>query len=227
METLADHGNGNYAYIDSLEEAQKVLVEQAGATLVTIAKDVKIQVEFNPALISAYRLVGYENRSLAHRDFNDDRKDAGDIGSGHTVTALYEVIPAGYGRGLDPVVDPLRYQHSADLSPAARSGELMTLKLRYKRPNGVRSRLMTIPVRDDEATLEVASADFRFSAAVATFGMLVRGSKHARGIDYDTVRALAASALGTDRNGHRAEFLALVERAAELSGADARAHPRP
>src|SRR5690606_25112005 len=135
MEQLADKGNGNYAYIDSGAEAHKVLVEQAGATLMTIAKDVKIQVEFNPAEIAAYRLVGYENRTLAHRDFNDDTKDAGEIGAGHTVTALYEVVPVG--QGTAPEVDPLKYQDEGGaLRPAAGSGELMTVKLRYKQPTG-------------------------------------------------------------------------------------------
>jgi Ca-activated chloride channel family protein len=216
MEMLADKGNGNYAYIDGLREANKVLVEEAGSTLVTIAKDVKIQVEFNPTQVASYRLVGYENRALADRDFNDDTKDAGEIGAGHTVTALYEVIPAG--RGGRPEVDPLRYQHDRDLSAEARSGELMLLKLRYKLPRGHRSQLISFPVRDLEAPLARASEDFRFAAAVAELGLLLRDSPHAPQASFRQVLALAEPALGRDVHGHRREFLALVEQAARLKG---------
>jgi Ca-activated chloride channel family protein len=215
MEMLADKGNGNYAYIDSVREAKKVLVEEAGSTLVTIAKDVKIQVEFNPAQVESYRLVGYENRRLADRDFHDDTKDAGEIGAGHSVTALYEVIPAGSGTGKDA---GLKYQKSAALSAAASSGELMTVKLRYKKPEGSRSTLLSFPISDDERTLARASKNFRFSAAVAGFAMLVRDSKHAPDLDFAGAHALAKSAIGQDPNGYRREFLSIVEAAGKLRG---------
>ncbi len=224
IETLADHGNGNYAYIDSINEARKVLVEQAGATLVTIAKDVKIQVEFNPTEVAAYRLVGYENRKLAHQDFNDDKKDAGEIGAGHTVTALYEIIPAGAGQNHGPKVDPLKYQRGTVASLNAHGGELMTVKLRYKKPSGARSKLMAVPILNEDTALQHASPDFRFSAAVVSFGMLLRGSKHVGDMGYGRVFELASHALGRDPNGHRTEFLGLIERAAQLSGHELRTH---
>lgn len=216
MEQIADKGNGNYAYIDSVSEARKVLVEQAGATLMTIAKDVKIQVEFNPANVAAYRLIGYENRKLAHRDFNDDTKDAGEIGAGHTVTALYEVVPVG--RGTAPQVDPLQYQDDTGLSAAANNGDLMTVKLRYKQPNGSRSRLLSVAVRDGDGSLVDRSPDFRFSAAVAEMGMLLRHSKWRHQASWDQVYSLARSAQDHDTHGRRAEFLDLVIQAAALSG---------
>ncbi|MRR10330.1 VWA domain-containing protein, partial [bacterium] len=175
MEQLADKGNGNYAYIDNLSEARKVLVSQMGGTLFTIAKDVKIQVEFNPARVRGYKLIGYENRLLAKEDFNDDRKDAGELGSGHTVTALYEVVPAGSKEAL-PGVDDLKYQATAVRPDAARSPELMTVKLRYKDPDGAQSRLIVRTVTDDAAAFATASQDFRFAAAVAEFGLLLRNS---------------------------------------------------
>ncbi len=217
MEMLADKGNGNYAYIDSLREARKVLVEEAGSTLVTIAKDVKIQVEFNPALVSSYRLIGYENRALADRDFNDDTKDAGEIGAGHTVTALYEVIPAGMP-GATGTVDPLKYQRNPELSAAAKSGEMMTVKLRYKQPTGSKSQLISFPLTDEERSLSQSSADFRFSASVAAFGMLLRNSQHAGDADFAMVRKLAQGALGKDPHGYRREFVQLVDQAARLRG---------
>ena len=175
MEKLADSGNGNYSYIDSLAEARKVLVSEAGATLVTIAKDVKVQVEFNPRQVAAYRLLGYENRILRAEDFADDRKDAGEIGAGHAVTALYEIVPAGVSRLL-PAADPLKYQESGRASAAAGNGELMTVKVRYKAPEGDRSRLLSVAVQAREAG--EPSAALRFSAAVAAFGMLLRDSEH-------------------------------------------------
>ncbi|MCB9755787.1 MAG: VWA domain-containing protein [Myxococcales bacterium] len=216
MEMLADKGNGNYAYIDSDRESQKVLVDELGATLVTIAKDVKIQVEFNPAEVESYRLVGYENRALADRDFNDDTKDAGEIGSGHTVTALYEVVPRG--QGARPGVDPLRYQEGRDLSAAADSGELMHLKLRYKQPDGDRSTLVTFPVRDHDRALAQTSDNFRFSASVASFGMLLRDSKYSGETSFREVHDMASGALGRDAHGHRGEFITLVKQAARLKG---------
>lgn len=218
MEMLADKGNGNYAYIDGLQEARKVLVEQAGATLVTIAKDVKIQVEFNPLKVGAYRLVGYENRVLAHQDFNDDSKDAGEIGAGHTVTALYEVLPPG-AEGAVPGVDPLRYQQpKAAPAPASASAELMHVKLRYKQPEGEGSQLLTMPVADPGHALDAASEDLRFAAAVAMFGMKLRNSEHARGVTYKQIRGLAEGALGSDARGYRRGMLALLGLAAGQQG---------
>jgi Ca-activated chloride channel family protein len=211
MEKLADSGNGNYSYIDSLAEGRKVLVAEAGATLVTIAKDVKIQVEFNPALVAAYRLIGYENRALRAEDFRDDRKDAGEIGSGHSVTALYEVVPAGVAIEL-PGIDPLKYQ-----KPAASSGhgeEMMTVKLRYKQPDGDRSRLLSVAVQDRAAASP--SATLRFTAAVAEFGMLLRDSEHKGQASWDQVLELAGDG-GEDREGYRAEFVDLVRTAEGLT----------
>ncbi len=220
MEQLADKGNGNYAYLDSLAEARKVLVREAGGTLVTVAKDVKIQVEFNPARVRAYRLLGYENRLLRAEDFNDDTKDAGEMGAGHTVTALYEIIPAGAPADL-PGADPLRYQQPRPLASAAASGELSTLKLRYKEPQGSASRLLSAPIEDRQQDLQRTSAAFRFSAAVASFGMLLRRSEHRGAATYDLALRLADGARGQDPHGYRAEFLTLVRRAAQLAGARA------
>jgi Ca-activated chloride channel family protein len=215
MEQLADKGNGNYAYLDSLSEARKVLVHEAGATLVTIAKDVKLQLEFNPTRVRAYRLIGYENRLLRAEDFNDDKKDAGEIGAGHSVTALYEVIPAGTKASLAPKVDPLRYQAARPLASAAQSGELLTLKLRYKAPDGQRSKLIRTEVLDTPA--QTASESLRFSAAVACFGMLLRGSQHKGAASYDLARQLAEGARGVDPHGYRAEFIELVAKAKALT----------
>ncbi len=222
LETLADKGNGNYAYIDTLGEARKVLVDQMDGTINTIAKDVKIQVEFNPAAVAAYRLIGYENRVLANQDFNDDTKDAGEIGAGHTVTALYEVVPAGLASEPDvaaglPVVDPLKYQEAKELAPAAGSGELLTVKLRYKEPDGDVSQLIEKPVVDAGLSLAEASPDFTFAAAVASFGMILRGSPHAGDATYDFVYELAQAGVGDDPFGYRAEFLGLVESARNIA----------
>ena len=178
LEKLADKGNGNYGYIDSANEAKKVFVQQAGGTLITVAKDVKIQVEFNPAKVGAYRLIGYENRLLNKEDFNDDTKDAGDVGAGHTVTALYEIVPVGVQIDL-PKVDDLKYSTPNARAKAAASDELLTVKLRYKQPDGNTSKLLTVPVKDGGLTLSQADADFRFAAGVAAFGMLLRESKYA------------------------------------------------
>ncbi len=213
MEKLADQGNGNYAYIDSLQEARKVLVQEAGATLVTIAKDVKIQIEFNPARVQAYRLIGYENRVLRNEDFNDDKKDAGEIGAGHTVTALYEIVPVGVpfsGSG----VDPLKYQKPAPAAPGKGANELATVKFRYKEPRGMLSKLLVVPVRNEPSAR--ASENFRFSAAVAAFGMLLRDSEHRGRASFSMVRELAEGATGNDPAGHRAEFLKLVRLAEKL-----------
>ena len=215
LEELARHGNGNFAYIDSPLEARKVLVEEMGGTLVTVAKDVKIQVEFNPEKVQAYRLIGYENRMLEARDFNDDKKDAGDIGAGHTVTALYEIVPPGAPIEL-PGVDPLKYQPTTPPSATSGSDELLTVKLRYKQPTGERSTKLEIPFEDTDRTLSNASKDLRFAAAVAGFGMLLRDSEHAGTLTYADVQTLARSGMGPDVGAYRAEFLRLIEVARTL-----------
>jgi Ca-activated chloride channel family protein len=207
LETLADKGNGSYAYIDTLHEARKVLVEQSGSTLVTIAKDVKIQVEMNPRKVRSYRLIGYENRLLLDEDFSNDRKDAGDIGAGQSVTALYEIVPADLG-AAETAVEPLRYQTERSPTQAADSEELMTVKLRYKQPDASRSRLERIAVADPGS--HQGSANLRFTAAVAGFGMLLRDSEHRGDLGFDCVATLAGSALGEDPNGYRHEFVRLV-----------------
>jgi Ca-activated chloride channel family protein len=213
LEQLADKGNGNYAYIDDLLEARKTLVTELGGTLVTIAKDVKLQVEFNPARVAAYRLIGYENRLLRAEDFNDDRKDAGELGAGHTVTALYEIVPVG-AEGTVKVrgIDSLRYERPAPLDPSARpaseGGELAYVKLRYKDPDGSTSRLLEHPVAD---RVTRASTDFTFAAAVAAFGMVLRESEHKGGADWRMVAQLARAGRGEDAEGYRSEFIRLVE----------------
>ena len=217
MEQLADHGNGNYAYMDSRREARKVLVEQADATLVTIAKDVKIQVEFNPEKVRAYRLIGYENRRLADQDFNDDTKDAGEIGAGHHVTALYEIVPVDAKGGVQgATVDPLRYQTVPDLTEAAGTGEWLTLKLRYKDPGEDESKLLTAALAGQPGRVKSASENARFSTAVALFGMLLRDSEFKGAGSYRLVERLAEGALGDDEHGERSEFLELVSLARKL-----------
>ncbi len=209
MEKLADHGNGNFAYIDNLMEARKVLVTEIGGTLLTIAKDVKIQVEFNPTRVQAYRLIGYENRLLANEDFNDDRKDAGELGAGHSVTALYEVIPVGVTSRFEiGGVDPLRYQSPGTRTPTSGSQELLFVRLRYKQPDGNESRLIEQPVRD---VLAEPSSDLRFAAAVAGFGMILRESEYCGDWTLSEVVRLARGAIGEDAQGYRAEFVRLVE----------------
>ena len=215
MEKLADKGNGNYAYLDSLHEARRVLVAEAGATLVTVAKDVKVQVEFNPAKVGAYRLIGYENRLLNREDFNDDTKDAGEIGAGHTVTALYELVPPG--EPIDgPDVDPLKYQEETKPGPASRSNEVMTVKLRYKRPDEDRSKLIAVAVPDRPGEL---SSNIGFAASVAEFGMLLRKSEYKGRATWSSVVELARRFRGEDRDGYRAEFIRLAELAAALDPA--------
>jgi Ca-activated chloride channel family protein len=221
LESLADKGNGNYAYIDSLAEAKKTLVEQAGGTLVTIAKDVKIQVEFNPAQVQAYRLIGYENRLLAKEDFNNDKVDAGEIGAGHTVTALYEVVPVGVEMA-EAVgnVDALKYQKleqgAGSREQGAVSPELLTVKVRYKEPAADESQLLDFPLRDNGARFEQASEDFKFAAAVASFGMLLRNSPHRGAATLADISAWARAGLGSDAGGYRSEFLSLTERSKTL-----------
>ena len=220
MEQIADHGNGNFAYIDSTHEAQKVLVQEFGGTLYTIAKDVKLQVEFNPARVQAYRLIGCENRMLAAEDFNDDRKDSGDLGAGHTVTALYEVIPTGVDtstpiRGLDE----LRYQRTDERVAPRESPEMLFVKLRYKDPNGSRSRLLSHAVREVDVDGDVVpSSDFTFAASVAAFGMILRDSKYRGAVDLAAVLRWARSSLGRDDEGYRGEFVRMVEEAQRLAG---------
>ncbi len=212
LERVADKGNGHYAYIDTPREAYKVLVEEMGSTLVTVAKDVKIQVEFNPAKVGAYRLIGYENRILAHQDFNDDTKDAGEVGAGHHVTALYELVPPdGANR-----IDPLKYTKAAASGNA--SDESFTVKLRYKPPADDTSRLMEIGVTDPGRTFADASADLKFAAAVAGFGMLLRDSANKGTLTYAGVLEIAGPAAARDPGGYRREFLAGVQRARGLAG---------
>jgi Ca-activated chloride channel family protein len=215
MEQLADKGNGAYAYIDSVAEARKVLVEQMSGTLETIAKDVKIQVEFNPARVQAWRQIGYENRALAHQDFADDTKDAGEIGAGHTVTALYEIVPVGVPFEL-PEVGELRYQTPREGAPASFGDEWLHVKLRYKAPDGEVSQLLEQPVGGASASWNEAALDARFATAVAAFGMKLRGSEHVRDLSYAQIEKLATEALGRDERGWRREFIDLVRRAATI-----------
>ena len=215
MEQLADHGNGNYAYIDNALEAKKTLVHEMGGTLYTVAKDVKIQVEFNPAVVQGYRLLGYENRLLADEEFNDDTKDAGEMGSGHSVTALYEIIPAGAPNdGSLRRPDSLRYQASATSRGTPRTTELGFVKVRYKTPDGDRSRLLSQPIAATPA--ETASPDFRFQQAVAEFGLLLKNSRYKGSASFSDVIAAARASLGSDPDGYRAEFLRLAAAAQSL-----------
>lgn len=213
MQKLADKGNGNYAYVDDLDEAQKVLVEQMRSTLVTVAKDAKLQIEFNSALVQSYRLIGYEKRMLREQDFNNDRKDAGEVGAGHTTTALYEIIPADEVPAA-PGVDPLRYQPSPR---AASNEELMTVKLRYKEPEGSTSKLLKASVKDTHTSWRGTSSDFRFAASVAAFGMTLRDSPYKGNADYNLALELAHDARGHDDNGYRSEFINIVEKARSLA----------
>ena len=216
MEKLADKGNGNYAYIDTSEEARKALGQQVAGTLYTIAKDVKIQVEFNPAKVAGYRLIGYENRLLAAQDFNDDRKDAGEIGAGHTVTALYEIVPAGQ-KIENPGVDELRYG-KVEPSDTQFNAELLTVKLRYKEPDGDQSKLLTMGLLDKNNAFESASDNLRFASAVAGFGMLLRDSNYKGAANFNSVWQIANSSRGNDLKNYRGEFLELVEKARRMKG---------
>jgi len=209
MQGIAQNGNGNYAYIDGLSEARKVFVAEMGGTLLTVAQDVKIQVEFNPVNVAEYRLVGYENRLLADEDFNDDKKDAGEIGAGHTVTALYELLPVG-SRAV-PKVDPLKYQTMGQ-SPD-NSNEVLNIKLRYKPLDSDKSLLLSAVVKDNNNNLDATSDDFRFASTVAGFGMLLGHSEQANQLDYPQLIAMAQKSRGTDREGYRAEFVHLLEMA--------------
>lgn len=220
MEKLADKGNGNYFYIDSLAEGKKVLVDELGSTLIAIAKDVKIQIEFNPKAVKAYRLIGYENRKLAKEDFNDDTKDAGELGAGHTVTALYEIVPAGSWEATAGNVDPLKYQKQTNKSHFASNTEMMTVKLRYKEPKSETSQLITrifkTPSKTFGQTWFGASDNLQFASAVAEFGMLLRDSKFSANSSYQSVIQRAQNSAYKDQNGHKNEFIGLVQKAASL-----------
>ena len=222
LEKLADRGNGAYAYIDNITEARKVLVEEMSGTLVTVAKDVKIQVDFNPARAEAYRLIGYENRALRTEDFNNDAKDAGDMGAGHTVTALFEVVPKG-GDDSRPVRSIRRNTRSLDgllmrlgPTPGSTSNELLTLRVRYKQPDSDTSTRMDVPLVDRGGNFARATTDFKFAASVAEFGMILRNSPYKGTSRMDTVLDIVEGSLGQDRNGYRKEFLSLVQKARNL-----------
>jgi Ca-activated chloride channel family protein len=218
LEQLSNEADGNYAFIDTPREVCRVLVDQLHGTLVTIAKDVKVQVEFNPSHIGSYRLIGYENRRLEREDFQDDTKDAGDIGAGHRVTALYELIPlAAESAGSVRPVNPLKYQAPRTWTSATDSDELMTVSLRYKRPDQDVSREIILPVENAPQPFDQASPDFRFAAAVAAFGMLLRQSEHCGRTSFDMVAELARAARGRDTAGHRAEFLQIVDAARRIA----------
>jgi Ca-activated chloride channel family protein len=217
MQILADKGNGNHAYIDGLGEAKKVLVNEFGGTLFTIAKDVKLQVEFNPAKVQGYRLIGYENRLLNKEDFNDDKKDAGEMGSGHTVTALYEISPVGVKDDLLKNLDPLKYQKNKTvLSKESSNNEVMTIKFRYKAPAGDESLLIEQPVWDKAIGFNQASENFRFASSVAEFGMLLSNSEFKGNSTFNHVFVTAKAAKGSDTEGYRKEFIALVKKASYL-----------
>jgi len=215
LEMLAGKGHGNYAYIDTINEAKKVLVEQISATLVPIAKDVKIQVEFNPRRVGAYRLIGYEDRIMPKEDFNDDTKEAGVIGAGHEVTALYELVPAG-ASGEKPGVDPLKYQKPPQPSSSANSDELLTVKIRSKDPEKDTSVLSEFTVKDSEKKFSKASEDFKFAAAVAAFGMVLRDSPYKGSANMERALEWAKEGEGADNSGYRHEFIRLIHRAISI-----------
>ena len=215
MQKLADKGNGNHAYIDGISEANKVLVQQFGGTLFTIAKDVKLQIEFNPAKVQGYRLIGYENRMLAKEDFNNDAKDAGELGSGHTVTALYEIIPAGVDAKELNTVDALRYATTKTIKTTGDFGdEIVNIKLRYKQPDGKTSSLLQQPVPDKQA--DVTSLNFKLAASVAQFGMLLRNSAYANSASYASAKLLATEATADDKEGYRKELVQLIQKASKI-----------
>lgn len=221
MEIIADKGNGNYAYIDNLQEAEKTLVREFGGTLFTIAKDVKLQLEFNPSRVAAYRLIGYENRLLANEDFNNDKKDAGDIGAGHTVTALYELVPVGAkdAKKFTGKVDPLKYQKANATGDGEFAHEWLTLKLRYKQPDGHQSKLLVTAVKGEVPEFKKCSADLQFACGVASLGMLLRNSEFKNGLTYPQAIDMIRSGKGSDDEGDRGELLKLAKLAASLSGA--------
>ena len=214
MEILADKGNGNYAYIDNITEAKKTLVNEFGGTMFAVAKDVKIQVEFNPANVAEYRLIGYDNRMLNKEDFNNDKKDAGEMGVGHVVTALYEIVPIGKSSNR---VDPLKYQKSEPITEAVLTDEVVTVKLRYKEPDGEKSRLMSHIVKAKVGSIDRATNNLKWSASVAGFGMLLHGSDHVGSYNYDAMIKLAETAVGEDKEGYRRECLQLMKSAELLN----------
>jgi Ca-activated chloride channel family protein len=216
MQKLADKGNGNHNYIDNISEAKKVFVNEFGGTLFTIAKDVKLQIEFNPDKVQGYRLIGYENRLLNKEDFNDDKKDAGELGSGHTVTALYEVIPTGIKDTMLKDVDALRYQKTKSSVKNNFNDEVMNIKLRYKKADGDKSILIEHPLKDENIAFNSTSDNFRFAAAVAEFGMLLRNSQYKGNADFSSVKQTAQSAIENDEEGYKKEFISLVKKAATL-----------
>jgi Ca-activated chloride channel family protein len=221
MEQLADRGNGNYAYLDTANEARKVLLDQMGGTLITVAKDVKLKVEFNPAQVRAYRLIGYEDRVLTSSDFANSRKDAGDIGAGHTVTALFEVVPLGVEVNNFPGVGPLRYQpeveRTAPTVKAAVARELLNLSINYKDPASNKESLIEVPMVDRGQSFENASLDFRFAAAVAEFGMLLRNSQFKGSATWASSIAIAQASRGADKEGYREEFIRLVQQCEQIA----------
>jgi Ca-activated chloride channel family protein len=219
MEKLADHGNGNYAYIDNILEAKKTLVKEMGGTLITVAKDVKFQLEFNPAHVKEYRLIGYENRLLDAEDFNDDKKDAGELGAGHCVTAIYEIIPAGSSES-NADVDPLKYQSEHENTTASHEGELLTVKVRYKLPKEDKSTKLEIPVPANRVDFSKTNQDVQFSAAVAAYGMILRNSEHKGKSTYEMVMDIARGAKGEDRDGYRAAFIQMVDMTSLLDKRD-------
>jgi len=216
MQELAKHGNGNHAYIDNIEEARKVLVSEFGGTMFTIAKDVKLQLEFNPAYVAGYRLIGYENRLLQNEDFNDDKKDAGEMGAGHTVTALYEIIPAGTESAFLKDVDGLKYQETPK-NKGVKNQELMTVKLRYKLPNAQKSQLLQEVLKSKGSSLEESSDNVRWSAAVAELGLLLRSSEFKGEASFEQALELAKSAKGNDEEGYRAEFIRMLKSIRDLT----------
>ena len=222
MKKLSTAGNGNYAYLDSVLEAKKVMMNEFGGTLFTVAKDVKLQLEFNPAEVKGYRLLGYESRKLAAKDFNDDKKDAGEIGSGHTMTAFYEIVPAGSDEKVADV-DPLKYQKRTESG----RGEVCTVKLRWKKPDGDTSMLKEIPISEAQITSKTPSEDFRFASAVAEFALLASDSKFKGGASFDKILDRARHAKGEDLEGYRAEFIRLVETAQLLAPPAPQTPPAP
>jgi Ca-activated chloride channel homolog len=220
MEILADKGNGNHAYIDRESEAKKVLVNEFGGTMFTIAKDVKLQIEFDPSKVQGYRLIGYENRLLNKEDFNDDKKDAGELGSGHTVTAFYEVIPMGIEDEFLKNVDDLKYQKKPKARKASGSDEVLTVKFRYKEPSGSASKLIVHPVTDNSIAFDHASENFRFAASVAEFGLLLSNSHFKASASFAHILQTGKNSRGNDKEGYRKEFITLVKKADRLKGDD-------
>ena len=211
MEKLANKGNGNYAYIDNINEARKVLVNEFGGTLFTIAKDVKLQIEFNPSQVVSYRLIGYENRLLNKEDFNDDKKDAGELGAGHTVTAMYEIIPSGVKSEFVQSVDLLKYQDAKKAKKGKYGDEILTVKLRYKKPTGKKSKLISKVVSNEALDFDNTSDNYRWAATVAGFGMMLRDSEYRQEANYSNLISMGQSSLGKDTEGYRTEMIRMMK----------------